>query len=79
MRIEGVFSHFATADADDKSYAYEQYGRFQQALDRIKDKGIDIPIRHIANSAAALENAGDASWIWFAQALSCMVCGLRLK
>lgn len=55
VEIEGVFSHFATADADDKSYAYEQYGRFQQALDRIKDKGIDIPIRHIANSAAALE------------------------
>lgn len=55
VEIEGVFSHFATADAKDKSYAYEQYARFQQALDRIKAKGIDIPIRHIANSAATLE------------------------
>ena len=55
VEIEGVFSHFATADADDKSYAYEQYGRFEEALERIKAKGIDIPIKHIANSAATLE------------------------
>lgn len=55
VELEGVFSHFATADEADKSYAYQQYGRFQQALERIKARGITIPIRHIANSAATLE------------------------
>lgn len=53
--IEGVFSHFATADADDKQYAAYQFRRFQKALSLIRAGGIHIPIRHIANSAALTE------------------------
>ena len=34
--IEGVFSHFATADADDKQYAAYQFERFQEALHLIE-------------------------------------------
>ena len=55
VEIEGVFSHFATADEADKSYAKFQYARFEEALQRIAAKGIHVPIRHIANSAATLE------------------------
>lgn len=55
IELEGVFSHFATADALDKSYALEQYAKFQDALQRISAKGINVPIKHIANSAATLE------------------------
>lgn len=53
--IEGVFSHFATADADDKQYAAYQFERFQEALRLIESEGVHIPIRHIANSAALTE------------------------
>lgn len=53
--IEGVFSHFATADADDKHYAAYQFARFQEALQLIEAEGIKIPLRHIANSAALTE------------------------
>ena len=53
--IEGVFSHFATADADDKQYAAYQFARFQEALRLIEAEGVHIPIRHIANSAALTE------------------------
>ena len=53
--IEGVFSHFATADADDKHYAAYQFARFQEALKLIEAEGVHIPIRHIANSAALTE------------------------
>ena len=53
--IEGVFSHFATADADDKQYAAYQFERFQEALRLIEAEGVHIPIRHIANSAALTE------------------------
>lgn len=53
--IEGVFSHFATADADDKEYAAYQFARFQEALRLIEAEDIHIPIRHIANSAALTE------------------------
>ncbi|MCE5285348.1 MAG: alanine racemase [Pelosinus sp.] len=55
IEIEGVFSHFATADCRDKSFAKEQFRRFQTALAGIEAQGIQIPIRHIANSAATLE------------------------
>lgn len=55
IEIEGAFSHFATADELDKSYALAQYAKFEEALQRISAKGIEIPIKHIANSAATLE------------------------
>ncbi|MBC8015775.1 MAG: alanine racemase [Sporomusaceae bacterium] len=55
IKIEGVFSHLATADSYDKSFAYEQYQRFMEGLQYIKAKAIHIPIRHLANSAAILD------------------------
>lgn len=55
IEIEGVFSHFATADADDKAYAQHQFERFQEALALIEAKGVKIPLAHIANSAALAE------------------------
>ena len=53
--IEGAFSHFATADADDKDYAAYQFARFQEAMQLIEAEGVQIPIKHIANSAALTE------------------------
>ena len=55
IELEGVFSHFALADASDKSYAKEQFHRFQRALTEIEGRGLTISLRHIANSAAILE------------------------
>jgi alanine racemase len=55
IEIEGVFSHFATADCADKSFAREQLARFQTAVANIEARDIKIPIKHIANSAATLE------------------------
>lgn len=53
--IEGVFTHFATADALDKTMARRQLADFQAALLAIEDAGIHIPIKHCANSAATLD------------------------
>ncbi|WP_104371056.1 alanine racemase [Desulfocucumis palustris] len=55
LEIEGVFSHFASADSGDKTFAQEQYNNFLQAVDRIKAGGIEIKIRHMANSAATVD------------------------
>ena len=55
IEIEGCFSHFATADIKNKHYCHEQFDRFKQALTAIEAKGIAIPIKHIANSAAISE------------------------
>ena len=55
VELEGMFSHFALADATDKSFAFKQFAGFQIAMNGVKAKGIEIPICHIANSAAILE------------------------
>ena len=55
IELEGMFSHFALADATDKSFAFKQFAGFQIAMNGVKAKGIEIPICHIANSAAILE------------------------
>lgn len=53
--LEGIFSHFATADEKNKKYAYEQLNKFNLFYDRLSEKGIKINTRHIANSAAIME------------------------
>jgi alanine racemase len=55
IQIEGVYSHFAVSDSYDKCFTYEQYHRFMEGVEYIKAQGIQVPIRHIANSAALLE------------------------
>jgi len=53
--IEGIFTHLATADQKDLSFAREQLNRFQSLYDKLKKAGLTIPIRHVANSAAILQ------------------------
>ncbi len=55
LEREGIFSHFATADEPDKSYAREQLARFMDVLQTLSDAGYSFPVRHIANSAATID------------------------
>ncbi|MCL1981567.1 MAG: alanine racemase [Clostridiales bacterium] len=55
FKIKGLFSHFATADAADKSYANEQESRFAAFYSKLKCAGIDVRYRTFANSAAIME------------------------
>jgi alanine racemase len=55
LKVEGLFSHFATADAADKSYTWQQFRIFQLVLESLQTAGHTIALRHIANSAATLE------------------------
>ena len=54
MYIEGIFSHFATADCADLSRAQAQAKLFDKFLDMLKQRGVDIPIRHMDNSAGLM-------------------------
>lgn len=55
LKIGGLFSHFATADEKDKAYAEQQLARYNAIYEELKQAGIDIPIRTLANSAAIME------------------------
>ena len=54
IEIEGMFSHFAAADSADQSFTRVQLVRFNQAIANVRSFGIDIPLKHIAESAAIL-------------------------
>ncbi len=55
LEIEGIYSHFASADEEDGvSYTQLQFDRFIAVTEKLKQLGIHIPIRHICNSAATL-------------------------
>ena len=55
LNIVGVYSHFATSDDEDTSFAHYQHAQFQHVLAELKRLKIEIPFIHIANSAASLE------------------------
>jgi len=52
--VEGIFTHFSSADLADKAYTYEQLARFNQLIDELKQRNICPPLAHVANSAAIL-------------------------
>ncbi|GAB4523319.1 MAG: alanine racemase [Anaerolineae bacterium] len=54
IEIEGLFTHFSTADEADKSYTRWQLRRFQEVLAALDERGIHVPLIHAANSAALL-------------------------
>lgn len=56
IEIEGIFTHFARADENDKSFAQNQLGEFEEFIKKIKlETGKEIPIRHCSNSAGIIE------------------------
>ncbi len=55
VRLAGVYTHFATADEEDLSYAYEQLAVFKDFLSRNGLDDRDDVIIHAANSAATIK------------------------
>lgn len=55
LGVKGLFSHFATADAADKTFAKQQRDLFLTYLDALRAAGVDPGKRTLANSAAVME------------------------
>ena len=58
IEIEGIFTHFATADEADNSHTGLQLERFKSVLSTLSELNLRPPIVHAANSAAALTLSG---------------------
>jgi alanine racemase len=54
IAVDGVYSHFAGADAEDLTDARRQLARFEEALGFYERRSLPRPQRHMANSAALL-------------------------
>lgn len=53
--IEGMFCHFSAADEKDKAYTYDQVKKYNEFYEKLKEKKVNINIRHMANSAAIID------------------------
>ena len=54
LTVEGLFSHFATADCADLERSRLQTQRFNAFDEMLKARGIHVPIRHLDNSAGLM-------------------------
>ncbi len=55
IEVNGMFTHFAASDEADKAYTNMQFERFMKMDKMLKDRGLNIPVRHAANSAAIMD------------------------
>ena len=54
VRVEGLFTHYASSDSADKTAAYRQEELFLRFAEGLRNRGIVLPVLHACNSAAAI-------------------------
>lgn len=54
LDIDGIFTHFAVADEGDDAYTELQFRRFRAICGRLRENGLDVPVKHCCNSAALI-------------------------
>lgn len=55
VELEGLFSHYACADCEDKTDALQQTKLFDLFIELLNKRNVEIPIKHICNSAGTME------------------------
>ena len=60
---EGLFSHFATADETSFVKAEAQRQRYLQFCDFLEQRGVEIPIKHLNNSAGIMRLGGSFNMV----------------
>lgn len=55
LTVEGLYTHFATADHADKTYALRQFERFLAVTTALETNGMTLPLLHAANSGAIID------------------------
>jgi alanine racemase len=55
VTVEGIFTHFASADEPDLAFARLQLERFHEVLRFYERHSVPTPLRHAANSGAILQ------------------------
>ena len=55
LYLEGIFTHFASADSADKTYTQGQLALFETFIDRLQKAGLSFEIRHAANSGGIID------------------------
>jgi alanine racemase len=55
LRLQGLMTHFAAAeDPAEDEFTRQQIAAFEEVIAELREAGIEVPVRHAANTAAAL-------------------------
>ena len=54
IEIEGIFTHFATADEENEEKTLKQFDKFMNFVEMLEKEGVHIPVKHCTNSAAIM-------------------------
>lgn len=54
LRVDAIYSHFATADDEHHPLTAGQQARFRTLVATLREAGLDAPLHHFANSAATM-------------------------
>lgn len=55
IEIDGIFTHFATSDEEDKTFTYTQAEIFKNFINKLEQDGLNIKIKHCSNSGAIID------------------------
>ena len=55
LEAEGIFTHFSCADQFDQTFSYDQKEKFDRMIACLEERGVQIPLKHIGNSAGIME------------------------
>lgn len=56
LKPDGIFTHFAVSDeVNGQAYTAMQQAQFEEICRRLTQNGLDLPVRHCANSGAVLQ------------------------
>ncbi len=58
LELQGLYTHFASADEEDQRFTRAQLDCFDRTTAELASAGFAFPIRHAANSAATLAHRG---------------------
>ena len=53
--VVGIFTHFSTSDEKDKEYSHQQFTKMMSMMDELQKRGVNIPLKHVANSGAIID------------------------
>lgn len=53
--IEGIYTHFAKADEEDKTYTITQFNLYLDMINILEEKGLSVEIKHVSNSATIID------------------------
>lgn len=55
LDLEGIFTHFASADEADKTYTRDQFNNYEWVVKNLEERNIRFPLRHVSNGPAMLD------------------------